>query len=219
MAITDEPKLLAWCNDVKSAGCTIKSVETLLEIRKKNGKLLFSLLDANVRSPEGDALPHIIFIRGHACIIVPLLKNRNTGEERFLMIRQRRIGNGQLSLEFPAGMLDDLTDAADVAVRELEEETGLILKKDEIIPLYDGKLYSSVGASDEAIYYFCCIKELGDAEFNSFRGRSGGNPEENERISVTLMQRLEAEQEATSLQVRLGFYLFEDYLKKCRASS
>ncbi|NLP01403.1 MAG: NUDIX hydrolase [Fibrobacter sp.] len=205
-------KIRNWISDVSKAGCTVNKVETISEIRKKNGDLLFALLDIDVRSPEGVRLPNIAFIRGHACLIVTLLKNKDTGEEKYLMVRQRRIGNGQLSLEFPAGMLDEESDAGQVIIRELQEETGLEVLPNEIFPLTDKILYSSAGACDEGIYYFGCIKELDNNQFCSFRGRKGGNPEENEDITVVLMSREEAEPQCTSLQARLGFFLFEKYL-------
>jgi 8-oxo-dGTP pyrophosphatase MutT (NUDIX family) len=210
-----EPKVLAWEELVKSAGCAIDGFTPLQTVKKKNGELLFALLDAKVRSPDGDRLPNIVFIRGDACLIVTLAQNRDTGEERFLMIRQWRIGNGSLSLEFPAGMLDaDVNDPQGVAAREFTEETGIGVTATELFPLYDKKLFSSAGASDEGIYYYGCIKNLDDATWRTLDGRTGGNPAEGERISVTLVSRKEAENEATSLQVLLGFYLFEEHRKK-----
>ncbi len=211
-------KIRNWVNDVIKAGCTVHNVKMIDEIRKKNGDLLFALLDVDVRSPEGTRLPNIAFIRGHACLAVVLLKNKDSGEQRYLMIRQRRIGNGQLSLEFPAGMLDEESDVRAVIIRELYEETGLEVSPAEIFPLTDDLLYSSAGASDEGIYYFGCIKELPSQEFCSFTGKKGGNPEENEDISVVLLSRYEAEPVCNSLQARLGFYLFEEYLKKRSAN-
>ena len=141
-----------------------------------------------------------------------VLRNSETREERFLMVRQRRTGNGSLSLEFPAGMLDaDVDNPRGVAARELAEETGIDVAEGELFPLINKKLYSSAGASDEAIFYFGCIRELDAKEFEKIAGRKGGNPEEGEHISVVLMTREDAEKEATSLQVMLGFYLFETY--------
>ncbi|MBN2188541.1 MAG: NUDIX hydrolase [Chitinispirillaceae bacterium] len=211
-----EPKINAWINLVRSAGCTIRKIKPLSLTRRKNGELLFALLDADIRSPEGHSLPNIVFIRGDACLIVPLVRNRVTGEERFLMVRQRRIGSGKLSLEFPAGMLDnDVSDPPGVAARELAEETGLRVGAADLFPLCEKKLFSSVGACDEGIYYYGCVKEIDETEWRSFAaGPSAGNPEENERISVALMTRGEAEKEASSLQVHLGMYLFDAYGKK-----
>ncbi|MBN1129213.1 MAG: NUDIX domain-containing protein [Chitinispirillaceae bacterium] len=208
--LESSPKIAAWKQMLTDAGCTVRRLSPIHLLHKKNGDLLFALLDADVVSKEGTRLPNIVFIRGDACLIVPLVRNHDTGEERFLMIRQRRIGSGLLSLEFPAGMLDDETgNPLGVAVRELEEETGLSVAPKELFPLCDRKLFSSVGASDEGIYYYGCVKELDGDTFRALSGTTRGSPDEGERISVTLMTKEDAVKEATSLQVRLGLHLFD----------
>lgn len=212
--LENEQKIRNWKSSVESSGCAVRSLKSISEVRKKDGSLLFALLDADVVSPEGNKLPHVVFIRGHACVIVPLLRNRASGEERYLMVNQRRIGNGHMSLEFPAGMLDEDSDAANVAVQELREETGLVINRDELIPLTDKMLYSTAGACDEAIFYFGVRKEMDDTEYRSFINRQGGCAHEQEFISTSLMTREEAEKQATSLQVRLGFFLFDQYLRE-----
>jgi 8-oxo-dGTP pyrophosphatase MutT (NUDIX family) len=211
-----EPKINAWINLVRSAGCTIRKIKPLSLTHRKNGELLFALIDADIRSPEGHELPNIVFIRGDACLVVPLVCNRGTGEERFLMVRQRRAGNGSCSLEFPAGMLDnEVDDPLGVAARELAEETGLRVSAADLFPLCGKKLFSSVGACDEGIYYFGSVIEIDNKEWRSLAtGPSAGIPDENERISVALMLREEAEKEAASLQVHLGMYLFDSYRNK-----
>jgi 8-oxo-dGTP pyrophosphatase MutT (NUDIX family) len=214
-----EPKVRLWKKSVQEAGCSIEKLEPLSLRHKKNGDLLFALLDGKIRSPEGYYLPNIIFLRGDACLIVALARNRETREERFLMVRQRRVGSGgALSLEFPAGMLDaDVDDPRGVAVREFCEETGVEIAESDLFPLCNKKLYSSVGASDEAIFYFGCFKEFDDASYRSLMGRLTG--QDDEHISVVLMSKSEAETESSSLQVKLGFHLFEQYRQKNRLLS
>ena len=217
-SLDSEPKILAWKQHVTDAGCTIKSLFPLHLLYRKNGDLLFALLKADVVSAEGTRLPDIVFIRGDACLIVPLMRNRDTGEERFLMIRQRRIGSGMMSLEFPAGMLDnEAGNPRGVAVRELAEETGILVLENKLFPLCDRKLFSSVGASDEGIFYFGCICDLDDTAFRELAGRECGNPDEQEHIQVALMTREEATAEASSGQVWLGLFLFEEYRKRNNA--
>jgi 8-oxo-dGTP pyrophosphatase MutT (NUDIX family) len=215
-----EPKVIKWEESLRGSGCAVKKVTPLSLLYKSTGELLFALFDADASDPGNRALPRYIFIRGNACIVVPLVKNSATGEERYCMIRQRRIGNGAVNLEFPAGMLDRDVDAArNVAVKELREETGLIVSPDDLRELHKGILYSSPGASDEGIYYFGCIVSLPDDEFKALDGRVTGNETDGETITVSLCTRETAENETVSLQARLGMYLFGDHLKKIRRVS
>lgn len=211
----ESPKYIEWKKRLENAGCTVNNIEILFERHKPNGELLFALLNVDAITPDNRKLLPILFLRGDASIIVPLIKNRDTGEERFLMILQRRIASGEENLEFPAGMMDlDIDKPMGTAVIELEEETGVKIDIDSVFSLSEKPLLSSPGASDEAIHYFGTIIEMDDKDFNSLEGRIKGLASENEHIKVTLQKRETAEPQMHSLQARLGFYLFEEYIKK-----
>ncbi len=130
------------------------------------------------------------------------------------MVRQRRIGSGEDSLEFPAGMLDNESDnPLGVAIKEMFEETGLTITKSQLFPLCETMLYSSVGGSDEGIYYYGCHINVDNAQYKSLHNRLRENDHENERITVKIVTREDAREQARSTQVLLGLYLFENYLK------
>ncbi len=208
---SDSFKIEAWRKNVEQAGCTISEVNSLQQLTKRDGSPLFSLLDVTVASPDGRPLPNFVFIRGNATVVVPLLINTANGEERFLMVRQHRIGNGMLTLEFPAGMLDhEIDDPTSVARKELLEETGLSIPRDKLVPLWSAPLYSSAGASDEAIYYFGCRIEMKNDRFVSFQNRVRENAGEREFITVTLLTYEEALPQINSIQALLGFSLFHN---------
>ncbi len=207
-----EPKILAWKKSITDNGCTINKIEPLSIYVRPKGELLFALLKADIITPEGNKIPPIIFVRGHACIIVPLLINKGNKKERLLMVQQRRIASGALTLEFPAGMLDrEIKNPPGVAIKELKEETGLDISEDLLFPLSEGPFYTSPGASDEGIYYYGCIIELDDPEYRSFEGRIRGDNSENEYIQITLKTKEEARKQITTLPARLGLSLFEEY--------
>lgn len=210
-------KIEKWQQALIDAGCTVAATTPLAVVNKKNGDPLFSLIDAKVTDPEGHRMPNIVFIRGQAVVVVPELEDQSTGEIRFLMVRQRRIGNGQMCLEFPAGMIDHEHDEPVlVGVRELAEETGLTVTRDSLFPLVNVPLYSSAGASDEAIHFFGCTTTVSHDTFLSYCNKSRTNSEEGEYLTVALLTREEAEPQITSIQARLGFYLFDAFLRSKR---
>lgn len=71
-------------------------------------------------------------------------------EDRVVMVRQFRYPMNEVVLELPAGKLEDGEDPQTGALRELEEETGLM--PDEVRFL--GVSYSSPGIMTEKIYLF-----------------------------------------------------------------
>ncbi|MEO7427563.1 MAG: NUDIX hydrolase [Fibrobacteria bacterium] len=206
------PKYRAWKRTLRDNGCSLRQVELLSELNKPDGSLLFALLRTRVEDPRGRPLPAYALIRGHAVLIVTMVVDAGSGERKFLMLRQRRIGHGGETLEFPAGMLDeDVDDPVGVAIRELKEETGLDVAPGQIFPLSDRPLYSSPGLDDEAIHYFGCVLELPSRQFGALEGGETGQTHENEFIRLALVEYQQALAEVDSLQVRLGFSLFFEY--------
>jgi ADP-sugar diphosphatase len=209
------PKYRVWKTNVERSGCTIRKIEILQELNKPDGSLLFALLRTRVEDPEGRPLPAIALLRGCACLIVTVIENSETGVCKFLMLRQRRIGHGGESLEFPAGMLDlDVEDPVGVAVREMKEETGLDVTRQDIYPLCDRPLYTSCGLDDEAIYYYACKVKLSQEQIMSLEGRETGQFDEHEYIRLSLWDYADALQAVDSLQVRLALSLYNEYQTK-----
>ncbi|HKP97097.1 MAG TPA: NUDIX hydrolase [Fibrobacteria bacterium] len=213
------PKYRAWKRTVEKAGCTIRKVELLSELNKGDGSLLFALLRTRVEDPQGRPLPAYALLRGHATVIVTVVINKETGDRKFLMLRQRRIGHGRDTLEFPAGMLDeDVDDAQGTALRELEEETGLKAAREQLYPLCDKPLYTSSGLDDEAIHYFGCDLELSAQAFHALEGGETGKAEEHEYIRLGLWDYDSALPEVDSVQVRLGFSLYFQHQRRAARS-
>ncbi|MBP1757953.1 MAG: ADP-ribose pyrophosphatase [Firmicutes bacterium] len=71
-------------------------------------------------------------------------------DERVVMVRQFRYPIGEVLLELPAGKLEPGEDPRECALRELEEETGIVPEEVQ----YMGCSYSSPGIFAERIHLY-----------------------------------------------------------------
>jgi ADP-ribose pyrophosphatase len=83
----------------------------------------FEMFSTQRVSAEGAAGEFCILAAPDWVNVVPVVRSE-TGEERFLMVRQYRHGAEMLTTEFPAGLVEAGEQPAAAAARELEEETG-----------------------------------------------------------------------------------------------
>lgn len=100
---TEEDEKLKWTE----LGCKSLLKTIVFDVTVKHNKSSDGL--------EGDY--YVMNARDWVCVIP--VKN-----EKFLMVKQWRHGEGKLSIEFPGGVIDDGEDPETAAKRELEEETG-----------------------------------------------------------------------------------------------
>lgn len=73
-----------------------------------------------------------------------------TEDGNIILIRQHRLGNDELTLEIPAGLIEAGEDPQKAAIRELEEETGY--KAGNIVLM--NKLYSNPAIMDNLIFFY-----------------------------------------------------------------
>lgn len=90
-------------------------------------------------------------IKADAVVIIPLLKD---GRKRKLVtIKEFRIPLADYEYGFPAGLIEENENPAEVAKRELKEETGLKLTR---VLYTSAPAVSSAGLSDESVIYVVC---------------------------------------------------------------
>lgn len=83
---------------------------------------IFDLYKARRVSPEGQEVGMYFLDTPDWITVMPLVKKN--GKEYFLMVRQYRQGSSSVTMEFPAGTVEDGEDPEQTARRELAEETG-----------------------------------------------------------------------------------------------
>ena len=112
--------------------------------------------------------------------IIAEVKN-DKGEDCFIMVRQFRHGTGDISLEFPAGIVDPGEEPLHAAIRELKEETG-----------YKAAKMTLIGTASPNCAFMNNTNYTYYAE--GLEKVSGQSLDENEAIDVCLVPVEEAEQ-------------------------
>jgi ADP-sugar diphosphatase len=205
-------KFLNWSQDLKTHGVQLRALEELSTIRKRNGDILFSLIKIDAQAPEGNPILPIVMLRGHFVSVLTCLIDRSSGERFMLLVCQRRVANGAMFYEHPAGMCDSEADPYAVALIEVSEETGMQIQREDLILHNEALLYSSPGLLDEAGYFFSCEIEMDRSEIESYHMKRGGHYGEGEFIHTYVATPTEAKQLIKNVSGLLAIYLFEDWV-------
>ncbi|WP_439555281.1 NUDIX hydrolase [Dyadobacter sp.] len=182
--LVDSHKYNLWKNKLEGNGLAIHRVDELYSRRNGHGDVLFSLLYTDATTPEGHKIPPICFLKGEVVSVLVCFIDSETKEKYLLLVQQRRICDGSLTYEHPAGMLDSESDAAAVAAREVFEETGIPVEVSQLISVNKAPFYPSTGTSDEAMYMFYCELELSGEEIHSYHNKVQGVVSDHEFINT-----------------------------------
>ncbi|KAJ5495163.1 hypothetical protein N7539_000279 [Penicillium diatomitis] len=175
----------------------LRQIEIQAVDRFGGGRLGFVKMKAEVSNGSGEKLPGSVFLRGGS---VSMLEK---GKMALLTV-QARIPAGSLTFtEIPAGMLDDSGTFAGGAAKEIEEETGLKVKQDELVDMtalaaeisatssgdepLQKAMYPSAGGSDEFIPIFLCEKRMPREEIEKLQGKLTGLREHGEKITLKVV--------------------------------
>ena len=170
-------------------------------------RLGFIKLQAEITNGHGAWLPGAVFMRGGAVAMFMILQPDDVSpdeekDKHVLMTIQPRIAAGSLRFaEIPAGMLDDGTSFSGGAAREIEEETGLVVKAEELIDMtalattddvcqeqLQKGMYSTPGGCDEFIPIFLYQKRIPRSELQEFQGKLTGLRDEGEKITLEVVK-------------------------------
>ncbi|MCF0073741.1 NUDIX hydrolase [Dyadobacter sp. CY261] len=206
--LTDSHKYNLWKSRLIANGLDIHRVDELYTRHNGHGEVLFSLLYTDATTPEGNKIPPICFLKGEVVSVLVCFIDVTTREKYLLLVQQRRICDGSLTYEHPAGMLDSESDAASVAAREVFEETGVAVDKSQLISVNSEPFYPSTGTSDEAMYMFYCELEMTSEAIQSYHNNVQGLLSDHEYINTFVVPFAEGHKLITNVNGVLLDYLY-----------
>ena len=146
------PIYKAWEHNFTKSKCKILSVKKLgLSAYNNEIKAIFLLV--KFLTPEKVEMERSVVLRYPSVVVVPYVKVN--GFFKFLCVKQRRLGLGNCSVEFPAGAVEHQSDFVQTAIKELYEETGLIVKQKHLETL-NNNLRLMDSFLSERVFWFCC---------------------------------------------------------------
>ena len=206
--VFDSHKFNLWKGRLLENDLKIHHVAEIYTRHNRKGEALFSLLALDATTPEGHKIPPICFLKGEVLCVLVCLIDEITKEKYLLLVKQRRICDGSMTYEHPAGMLDSEADTYKVAAKEVEEETGIVLEKSQLKPLLHFPAYPSSGTSDEAMYYFYCEIPLCKEKIMAYNDQFMGEASEHERIITCVLPFVEAHQRINNVNGILLNFLY-----------
>jgi 8-oxo-dGTP pyrophosphatase MutT (NUDIX family) len=133
----------------------------------------------------------ISFIRGNSVAILILVKvfakDKKNDKDYVLLCEQHRLPIGRKAMEIAAGMMDAEGNIISVVIKEVNEETGFVIKHESDLQNL-GSYFASPGGSDEAINLFAWNTAISEAKFKEIQEKLYGLKEENEEIKLSFVE-------------------------------
>jgi len=200
-------KFRQWKAALAAHDVTLESIKPLALVPPDSESVLFAMLDTKVRDAQG-YLPNYVVLRGAFAAVLVCLIDEDTQNEYLLLVKQRRIATGAWFYEHPAGMVDEDTNTRQVAVKEVEEETGLRLAAASLQQLNERPYYASPGLLDEGGYFYAIEQKLPLAQIQDLEGNTTGNDSEHERIMLAVVPRAHALSLLQNSNAALHYFLW-----------
>ncbi|MDC7245026.1 MAG: NUDIX hydrolase [Sphaerochaetaceae bacterium] len=102
------------------------------EVRRVYDGAIFNLDEVRRKSTDGREGVFVSLDAPRWVTMVPWFLDEK-GVPHFKMVRQYRHGSGTVTIEFPAGTVDDHEDVLEAGKRELLEETGCVGLKEPVL--------------------------------------------------------------------------------------
>ena len=186
-AIVNSPKFKNWVDNITTEDITIKEfnvtdVDFFGKVSPEKVGFIKGKCIAFDTKTGNQILSNIVFCRGNSVAVLIIVTIKESSQKYILLCKQIRLPVGKVLIEACAGMLDD-GEVLGVVFKEIKEETGFKIKKNDLIKL-GNPIIPSGGGCDENIQLFAWETTITQDEFFDKQSKIFGCQEENESIQL-----------------------------------
>ncbi len=156
----------------------------------ENVGFIYMIVRENI---NGRIFYKVIRLCGDVSCMLPVLLCE--GKPYVILVKQPRLATGNYEMvEFPAGRVEVDGTFHGTAIREMEEELGLVFSKNEITDLTallpgnaPQEIYFSPGIMNERARFYLAERIVTSAELDELQGKATGLLEEGEHITLMVV--------------------------------
>lgn len=190
-AIVNSQKFKNWVDNITSKDITLKEfnvtdVDFFGKVSPDKVGFIKGKCTAFDTKTGNKIMSNIVFCRGNSVAVLIIVTIKETSQKYILLCKQIRLPVGKVLIEACAGMLDDKVQNCEVlgvVFKEIKEETGFEIKKNDLIQL-GNPIIPSGGGCDENIQLFAWETTITKDEFFDKQSKLFGCQEENESIQL-----------------------------------
>ena len=189
--VFEHPNYKRWKAKVEANGNIIQHVDVLSVISRDQEHLFYAFLDCHLLTPEGDEMTRCLLLSGEGAVIIPVLTCLDDGKLYTLMVEQRRIVDGDYSLEFASGRSNE-DEPLVIACQEVQEELNITIAPEELIPLNSTPFKVNPDHTDGLASFYYFKREMSLSFLKEIDGSLAGCREEQENIRIRVCPLSEA---------------------------
>ena len=146
----------SWRRRFEASGCILKSAVSVGSISIR-GIVYKRLVSVVFESPEGYTFERNILLGLDAVVVVPMFFKGEV--PYFVVVEQRRVVDGRFSTEFPSGGVQPGCSSAETGLRELSEETGIVVIKHRLKSLSRPLKVCESSLSETVHWFYVKLRE------------------------------------------------------------
>jgi len=190
-AIVNSPKFKNWVDNITLSDIILKDfnvtdVDFFGKVSPEKVGFIKGKCTAYNKKTGNQIMSNIVFCRGNSVSVLIIITIKETSQKYVLLCKQIRLPVGKVLVEACAGMLDDKVENSEVlgvVFKEIKEETGFEIKKNDLIKL-GNPIIPSGGGCDENIQLFAWETTISQSDFFDKQTKMFGCTEENESIQL-----------------------------------